>query len=238
MPDLKFRETFDRRLKQLQDEILQLGSMVEQAILDSVEAFKRQDREASQRVYAFDQKINQIRFSIEEDCISLIATQQPAAHDLRLLVAILEISTELERIGDYAKGIARINLLIREEQLIKPLFDIPRIAEIAVSMLHRALQAFVDGDANLARAIPAEDDQVDGLYNQVYRELMTFILANPAVIEQANYLLWAAHNLERMADRVTNICERTVYVVTGEMMEMDMSDDEFGRESKSTPIQT
>lgn len=238
MPDPKIRETFDRRMKQLQDEILLLGSMVEQAILDSVEALKRQDREASQRVYAFDEKINQIRFSIEEDCISLIATQQPAAHDLRLLVAILEISTELERIGDYAKGIARINLLIREEQLIKPLIDIPCMAEIAVSMLHRALQAFVDGDAELARAIPAEDDQVDGLYNLVYRELMTFILANPAVIEQANYLLWAAHNLERMADRVTNICERTVYVVTGEMMEMDMSDDEFGRESKSTPIQT
>lgn len=232
MPDPKIRETFDRRLKQLQDEILLLGSMVEQAILDSVEALKRRDREASQRVYSFDEKINRTRFSIEEDCISLIATQQPAAHDLRLLVAILEVSTELERIGDYAKGIARINLLIGPEDLIKPLIDIPRMAEIAVSMLHRALKAFVENDAELARSIPSEDDQVDGLYNQVYRELVTYILGDPAAIDQANYLLWAAHNLERMADRVTNICERTIYVVTGEMMEMEMSDDEFGSVSQ------
>lgn len=227
MADPKPRETFDRRLKQLQDEILILSSMVQQAVLDSVEALKRRDREASLQVCAFDEKINQARFSIEDACISLIATQQPAAHDLRLLVAILEVSTELERIGDYAKGIGRINLLIGEEKLIKPLIDVPRMAEIAVSMLHRALKAFVDGDAELARSIPADDDQVDGLYNQVYRELVTYILADPAAIDQANYLLWAAHNLERMADRVTNICERTVYVVTGEMMEMGFSDNEY-----------
>jgi phosphate transport system protein len=224
MPDPKIRETFDRRLEQLQDETLILGSMVEQAVLESLEALKRRDREASLRVFAYDEKINQKRFSIEEACISLIATQQPAAHDLRLLVAILEVSTELERIGDYAKGIAHINLLIGQKQLVKPLIDIPRMAEIAVDMMRRALKAFVNGDARLARSIPAEDDQVDGLYNQVYRDHVTQIMANPATIDQANYLLWVAHNLERMADRVINICERTIYVVTGEMMDMSGAD--------------
>jgi phosphate transport system protein len=144
------------------------------------------------------------------------------ARDVRTLAAVLELSTELERIGDYAKGIARINLMIGEGPLIKPLIDIPRMAEKARGMLHRALDAFVRQDAALARAIPAEDDEVDALFNQVYRELMTFIMANPRNIDQVNHLLWAAHNLERAADRVTNICERVIFTVTGEMMEMDV----------------
>jgi phosphate transport system protein len=140
---------------------------------------------------------------------------------------VLEIVTELERIADYAKGIAKINLMMGFEPLIKPLVDIPRMAEKAQDMLHRAMDAFVRQDVALARAIPQEDDEVDGLYNQVYRELMTYIIADPSIIQQANYLLWVAHNLERAADRVGNICERTVYTVTGEMLELDSDDTGF-----------
>jgi len=152
------------------------------------------------------------------------------AHDLRLLASILEVSAELERMGDYAKGIAMVNIRMGNEPLLKPLIDIPRMAKIASSMLHRALTAFVNEDAEAAKAIPEEDDEVDGLYNQVYRELMTYVMSDPKTIDRANYLLWAAHNLERMADRVTNICERTIFIVTGEMTEIDVSDDEMKAE--------
>ena len=204
--------------------MLALGSMAEKALLESVAALKRRDLEASQRLITRDRIVNEKRFAIEADCISLIATQQPMAKDLRILAAVLEIVTELERIADYAKGIAKINLMMGFEPLVKPLVDIPRMAEKAQDMLHRALDAFVRQDVALARAIPQEDDEVDGLYNQVYRELMTYIIADPSIIQQANYLLWVAHNLERAADRVSNICERVVFTVTGEMLELDSDD--------------
>lgn len=224
------RKTFENDIQQLKDELLLLGSMVEQQTLDAVEALKKRDLEAARRVYATDAKINEKRFAIENQVMILIATQQPMARDLRLLASILEVSAELERMGDYAKGIATINIRMGDEPLLKPLIDIPRMAKIASSMLHRALTAFVNEDAETAKAIPEEDDEVDGLYNQVYRELMTFVISDPRTIERANYLLWAAHNLERMADRVTNICERTVFIVTGEMTEIDVSDDEMKAE--------
>jgi phosphate transport system protein len=220
------RETFERELRKLQDDILMLGSMVEQAVRDAVEALKQRDLEAARRIYASDRLINAKRYQIEQNCLILIATQQPMASDLRMLAAILEINTELERIGDYAKGICRINLLLGTEPLVKPLVDIPRMAELGLSMLHRALSAFVARDAETARAIPLEDDQVDALYNQVYHDLLKIMISDPKVIDRANYLIWAAHNLERLADRVTNICERTVFLATGEIMEMDQTDDE------------
>jgi phosphate transport system protein len=220
------RETFERELRKLQDDILMLGSMVEQAVRDAVEALKRRDLEAARRIYASDRLVNAKRYQIEQNCLILIATQQPMASDLRMLAAILEINTELERIGDYAKGICRINLLLGTEPLVKPLVDIPRMAELGLSMLHRALSAFVARDAETARAIPLEDDQVDALYNQVYHDLLKIMISDPKVIDRANYLIWAAHNLERLADRVTNICERTVFLATGEIMEMDQTDDE------------
>jgi len=220
------RETLDKQLKQLEDQVLILGSMVAEAVRGSVESLKLRDIESSKRISAYDQTINEKRYSIEQNCLTLIATQQPMARDLRTLAAILEIITELERIGDYAKGIARINIMMGKEPLVKPLIDIPRMAEIGLDMLDRALKAFVERDAKTARAIPAEDDQVDELYNQVYRELLTYMMADPTTIDRANYLIWVAHNLERLADRVTNICERIVFVVTGEMIEIDQSNDE------------
>lgn len=224
--DSMSRETFERELQHLQDEVLVLGSMVEKALIESVEALKRRDLEKARRLIAEDRTLNERRFAIEHDALILIATQQPMAVDLRTLAAVLAIIAELERIGDYAKGIAKINLMMGEAPLLKPLVDIPRMAEKARDMLHQALEAFVQRDVDLARAIPDEDDDVDALYNQVYRELLTFIINDPSTIDQVTYLLWAAHNLERAADRATNICERVVFTVTGKMMEMDA--DESG----------
>jgi phosphate transport system protein len=218
------REAFERDLQRLQDEVLVLGSMVEKAIIESVEVLKRRDMEGARRLIAEDRILNEKRFAIEDDTLVLIATQQPMASDLRTLAAVLAIISELERIGDYAKGISKINLMIGEEPLIKPLVDLPWMAEKARDMLHRALEAFVQRDVDLACAIPTDDDEVDALYNQVYRELLTLIMADPRTIDQATYLLWAAHNLERAADRVINICERVVFTVTGKLMEMDVEE--------------
>jgi phosphate transport system protein len=218
------RESLDKELQRLEDEILALGSMVENAIIESVDALKKRDLEESRRLIAYDRRINEKRFAIEAEALAVIAMQQPVAIDLRVLAAVLDIADELERIGDYAKGIAKINLRIGEGPMVKPLIDIPAMAEKARNALHRALEAFVNRDVELARALPKEDDEVDCLYNQVYRELMTYVITDPRTIEQANFLLWAAHNLERAADRVTNICERVIFTVTGELVEMDVED--------------
>ncbi len=222
------RKNFEQEMKQLKDEILLLGSMVEQATIDSVDALKKRDLAGSQKVIDFDKKINQKRFDLENKVMILIATQQPMAHDLRLLSSCFEVISELERMGDYAKGIGVINIRMGEQPLLKPLVDIPRMAQKGADMLHRALAAFVNEDVEAAKAIPLEDDEVDELYTQIYRELMTYIMADPKNIERANWLLWASHNLERLGDRVTNICERTVFVVTGEYKEISSSYDELG----------
>jgi len=226
------RKTFEADIKQVKDDVLLLGSMVEQSTLDSVEALKKRDLKAAEKILEADRQINQKRFDIEGRLMILIATQQPMAHDLRVLASIMEITSELERMGDYAKGIANINLRMGDQPLLKPLIDIPRMAQIGVDMLRRALTAFVNEDVEAARKIPVEDDEVDALYNQVYRELMTFVIADPKTMERANWLLWAAHNLERFADRVTNICERTVFVATGELVEIDGSDSKFWKDQK------
>jgi len=212
------RKTFENEIQQLKDDVLLLGSMVEQAILNSVEALKKRDIKASEKIFDEDREINKKRFEIENKLMVLIATQQPMAHDLRLLASSMEIISELERMGDYAKGIANINIRMGELPLLKPLIDIPRMAQIGADMLHRSLTAFVNEDVEAAKSIPIQDDEVDALYNQVYHELMMFIIQDPKTIERANWLLWVAHNLERVADRVTNICERTIFKAT---------DDEF-----------
>jgi len=217
------RETFDRALSRLRDDLLLLGSMTEKAIMRSIESLKRRDLEAAREIIADDLKINNKRFDIEEQCIQLIVTQQPMASDLRTIIAVLHISVDLERMGDHAEGIARINILIGSEPLLKPLIDLPRMAEKATDMLHRSLIAFVEQDVEEARRISDEDDEVDDLYNQVYRELVTYMIEDPRNITRANYLLWVAHNLERIADRVTNICERVIFLSTGKMKELNVS---------------
>jgi phosphate transport system protein len=218
------REAFERELNRLQTDLLELGGMAERAVAESIEVLKTRDVEGAKRIIRGDLKINERRFAIEADCLAIIATQQPMAGDLRTLAAVLEIVTELERIGDYGKGIARISLQMGEGPLLKPLVDIPRMAAKGTDMLRRALDAFVRRDVAAARAIPSEDAEVDALYNQVYRELLTFMMNDPRTIDRATPLLWVAHNLERAADRVTNICERVVFTVTGEMSELDVKD--------------
>jgi phosphate transport system protein len=216
------RETFERQLQIILDQVLVLGSMVEQAVLNSLDSLKRRDLAAARRIYEADMQINEKRYSIESGCITLIATQQPMARDVRFLAAILEIITELERIGDYAKGICKITQIISEEEIDPVLvYELQQMATLGLDMLRRALDAFVVGDATTAREIPMEDSKVDLLYNQIYKKLMEQMTVDISTIDRANHIMWAAHNLERMADRVTNICERIVYVATGEMKELD-----------------
>ena len=226
------RKTFENEIQQVKDDVLVLGSMVEKAIIDSVETLKKRDIKTSQKLFDEDKAINDKRFEIENKLMILIATQQPMAHDLRLLASCMEIISELERMGDYAKGIANINIRMGDEPLLKPLIDVPRMAQKGADMLHRALTAFVNEDVATAKTIPVEDDEVDALYNQVYRELMTFVIQDPTTIERANWLLWVAHNLERFADRVSNICERTVFIVTGKMEEIKSTSDEFWKQQR------
>lgn len=221
------REAFERELKRLEDDIIDMGTQVEHSLLDSVAMLKQRDLEGSRRVMARDRAINKKRFTIETECLITVATQQPMASDLRVIAAILHINDELERMGDYAKGIGKISLMIGTRPLVKPLIDIPRMAEKASDMLHRSLQAFGQRDIAMAQAIPAEDDEVDALFEQVNRELLTHIMANPSLMEQANLLLWVAHNLERAADRVTNICERVIFTVTGEFVEVEDDQDDL-----------
>jgi phosphate transport system protein len=228
------RETFDRHLHKLLDQVLLLGSMVEQAIQQSVDALQRHDHLAARRIYDGDQRINEKRYAIESECVTLIATQQPMARDVRFLTAILEIITELERIGDYAKGISKINLLLGDEIVDPPIFyDLHRMADRGLTMLRRALEAFMTSDVAAARAIPADDDEVDRLYNHIYMDLIKGMMANTTTVNRANHLIWVAHNLERMADRVTNICERIVYVATGEMKELDAMDGIDGNHGRA-----
>lgn len=220
---MRVRTTLDRQLTLLQEEVLALGGMVEKSIARAIDSLTRRDVEAAEQVVKDDDYIDIKRFEIEERCIDLIATQQPMARDLRLLVTILHIAVELERMGDYAEGIAKINVLMGDQPLLKPLIDIPRMADKATQMLHRSLEAFVNKDTVAAIQVCNADDEVDEIYDQVYQELLQFMINDQSTIQRATYLLWVSHDLERIADRATNIAERVVYLVTGKMEEINVS---------------
>jgi phosphate transport system protein len=220
---MEIRTTFHKKLKEIQDDILAMGSMVSKSIALSIEALQKRDLKLAQQIITDDQKINQKRLEIEEKCIQLIATQQPMASDLRIIVSALYIITELERVGDYAEGNAKITIMIGNEPPLKPLIDIPRMAEKTIDMLNRSLNAFINQDGESAKKIITEDDFIDNLYDQIFRELLTFMAEDPKTITRATRLIWVAHNLERAADRVTNICERVVFIVTGKMEELETS---------------
>jgi phosphate transport system protein len=219
-------------MQELQDNLTGLGNLVDQAIVRAVEALKNRDLAASRQVIQGDDLIDLKRYQLEEGCIYLMGMQQPLATDLRTLVAILHVSVELERIGDYAEGIAKISLMMADEPPLKPLIDIPRMAELASNMLRRSLNALdqamlISGDEAAAEAaalqVCTDDDEVDALYDQVYRELLTYMLQDPKTVQRATYLLWVAHNLERMADRATNIAERVIFLITGKLTRMNAS---------------
>jgi phosphate transport system protein len=215
------RTVFTQSLQDLQDGVLTLGSMVEKAIGRAVESLRNQDVVLAQQVVDEDANINDVRWELEEAAINLMATQAPMARDLRRIAAVMHIVTELERMADHAEGIAVLTLRTADEPHLKPLVDIPRMADIAREILIEALDAYTEMDAERARQIARRDDEVDRLYEQVYRELLTFMISDPRTITRATHLLWVAHNVERIADRVTNICERVVFVVTGQIEEMN-----------------
>ena len=220
------RETLDNKIRELNDNILELGSFVEQAVRDCVNALAERDLESAKVIYDQDKMINEKRYEIERKALITVATQQPMATDLRRLSSIIDIAGELERIGDYAKGIARIAMRLGDQPPLKKLVDIPKMAQITADMLNRALKAFVELDEEAGRTIPREDDQIDVLYNLVYKDLLELMIADRDNIDRATFHLWVAHNLERAADRVTNICERTIFTISGELIEFDRSDDE------------
>ncbi len=211
------------QLRALEDELLMMGNMVEKAIAKSLDALKRRDLTASREVINEDDFIDHKRFDIEERCINVMATQGPVARDLRILVTILHVSVELERMADYAEGIGKISLMMGDEPPLKPLIDIPRMAEMATGMLRHSLDAFVNRDIVAAHQVCNDDDQVDDIYDQVYRELLSFMAEDPKTIKRATYLLWVAHDLERIADRATNIAERVIFLVTGKLTEINVS---------------
>jgi len=217
------RTIFDQQLTEIQEEMLLLATMVDSAIERSVTALKERDVELARRVISDDARINRKRYDIEERCLEVIARQQPLASDLRAIVSVLYIIVDLERMADHAEGIARIAVMLADEPPLKPYIDIPRMAEICRRMLIASLDAFKDRNAERARAVCNEDDEVDALYDQVYRELITYMVSDPKTIERATHLTWVAHNLERIADRVTNICERVVYLVEGKISELNVS---------------
>lgn len=220
---MEIRTGFHKKLREIQDDILVMGSMVSKAIARAIEALQNRDLKLAQQIINDDQKINQKRFEIEEKCVQLIATQQPMASDLRTIISVLNIITELERIGDYAEGNAKITIMIGNEPPLKPLIDIPHMAEKTIDMLNRSLEAFIKRDADAARKIIEEDDFIDNLYDQVFRELLFFMAEDPKTITRATRLIWVTHNLERSADRVTNICERVIFIVDGKMEEIKSS---------------
>jgi phosphate transport system protein len=217
------RETYQKHLREIQDEVLVMGSMVEKALDRSMQALKSRDLTLATQVIEDDKKIDTKRFEIEEQALDLMATQGPMASDLRILLATLSIITDLERMADHAAGNAKIAIMIGNEPPLKPLIDLPRMNERVINMLHRSLDAFICHDPVCARKIVPEDDEIDNLYDQVFRELLTFMMEDPRTITRATRLMWVAHNLERTGDRVTNICERVVFMVTGKMEEMGVS---------------
>lgn len=218
---LPTRATLERELRETQDDLLRLGDRVDRAIGDAMRSLQQRDADLANQVIAGDAEVNDLRFRVEENCLRVIATQQPAAGDLRAIVAAMNIVVDLERMGDYAAGIARTVIRMGDEPLLKPLIDMPRMAEICRDMLRQSLQAYVRRDADAARAIARRDDEIDALYQQIFRELLSFMVEDPRTTTRALWLLFSAHNLERIGDRVTNIVERVVFMTSGVMREIN-----------------
>jgi phosphate transport system protein len=213
------RTTFERQLDDLRDNLLRLCSMTDRAIADSIKALTERDAGLAQQISSNDVRLNERRYQIEEHAYTLIATQQPNATDLRVIVGAANVAINLERIGDHAAGIARLTIRMADQPLLKPLIDVPQMAEVGRSMVKDSVNAFLSQDAALAEQVVQRDKQIDRLHKQVYNELIGFMTKDPSTVERATFLLWVSHNLERIGDRATNICERAIYVATGELKE-------------------
>ena len=217
------REQFQKDLQDLQDGVLEMGSMVDRQIERALQSLVGRDIPLAEAIVRDDDEVNRTRFHLDNVCLSLLTQQAPMASDLRLIISVLSMVSELERMGDHAEGIGRIVILMQDEPLVKPLVDIPKMATEARRMLKDALDAFVQRDVNSAYAVGQADTVVDDLYDTVYHDLLEIMVRDPSTVESCTHLLWVAHNLERIADRATNIAERVVFTVTGMMPQMDVS---------------
>ncbi|MEI6136193.1 MAG: phosphate signaling complex protein PhoU [Chloroflexota bacterium] len=217
------REQFQRQLASLHDSVIEMGSMVERAMDRAMQSLMDRDIVLARAVVEDDKDINAVGYHLQNACISLLAQQAPMAGDLRIIVSVTAIMSDLERMGDHAQGIAKIVVMMQDEPLVKPLIDLPIMANRAKEMLRNSIQAFVDQDTDAAYRVGAADDEVDRLYDQIYADLIQIMIGDPTTIEPSTHLLWVAHNLERIADRATNIAERTVYSATGMLPQMDVS---------------
>jgi phosphate transport system protein len=215
------RDTLNLHIQEIKDEISAISGLVENATLKAIESLKNRDFDAAREIYLNDRIINEKRYQVENSVLIQIATQQPLAHDLRLLAAMLEIASELERMGDYAKGICKVTLNLGNAEVDVPIKEIEAMGKLAVEMLHEAIDIFLNEDVPNARLLPEKDDQVDKIFSKVEKEIIRSMVCQPENIDHSNLLLWVVHNIERMADRVTNICERTIFVVTGDLVELE-----------------
>ena len=216
------RSVFDQKFTTIRDNLLRMDQPLDAAIDHSLAALKNQDVDLARQVIADDTAINELRFTVEEECLALIATQQPAASDLRAVIAAMNLVNDMERMADHATGIAKTVIRIGSEPLLKPLVDIPRMASFARDMLRRSIDAFLARDVEAARAIASQDDELDRLYKAVFDELLQIMIKDPTTVTRATYLLWCAHNIERIGDRVTNIAERVIFMTTGTMQELNV----------------
>jgi phosphate transport system protein len=221
------RLAFDRELAEIQNELLRMSELVDRAISLSLKSLKQGDIPLARQIIEDDEKINELRFKIEEAALALIATQQPTATDLREVIAIMNVVVDIERMGDYAAGVATTVIKIGDEPLLKPLIDLPKMVEIAREMLKESVEALMDRDAERAKEIATRDDEIDVLYRAILDELVEIMAKRPDSVQRGNLLLWCAHNIERIGDRVTNIAERVVFVSTGVMEELNIKEDEL-----------
>lgn len=212
------RQTYLQDLEALRHDLLRMGEIVSSAIHESVQSLAKQDVELARKVIDGDDVIDDMQISIEDKCNLLIARQQPLARDLRIISTGLKITTDLERMGDHAFDIANVTLRLAHQPLIKPLVDIPRMAEMAEKMLRDSLKAYTTLDIELAEQICQNDDAVDDLYAQIFRELLTYMMEDPTTIGQATQLIFVGRYLERIADHATNIAEWTIYLATGQRL--------------------
>jgi phosphate transport system protein len=224
MTTSSIRSALDRAETNIKEDLLRMGSMVESAIDRSIAALKQRDGGLAQQVLDDDRLINDMRYRVEDECLAVIATQQPTAHDLRVIVAATHVAVELERMADHAAGIASITLRMLDQPLLKPLIDTPIMANMVKAMTRNGVDSFINNDVELARQTILHDDEVDQMYQQIFRELLTYMLEDPKNISRATFLLWVAHNLERIGDRATNLCERTIFVATGQMGDLNVED--------------
>lgn len=222
MPGRHIREAYEEALRALEEDVVRMGSLAGDLIHRAVEALKHQDVQAAEAVIVEDDVVDRLHLDLEDRVAKLLATQQPMASDLRVLMSVLAISIDLERMADHAEGIAKATRRLSKEPLIKPLVDIPYMERLVQEMLQEALQAFVQRDAALAESLAKKDDVVDALRSQVFRELITYMVEDPRTISRALDLILVAQHLERAADHITNVAERVVYMVTGELRELNV----------------